>query len=129
MRAASNRPDTCLHPTGGHQQQRFPLRSRGRSLIAALLSTTFDSLLLPLRGHGSLRSQHMPPQHLVRSADAAMSTTDSRATYAVQRPPSQPACTLAPVGNSHSHQHVARVDLVKVLLGGHNRLGPAERFT
>src|SRR5208283_609469 len=39
-----------------------------------------------------------PPQHLVRSTGAAMSTTGSHGVRATQRPPSQRACTLAPVG-------------------------------
>ena len=42
-----------------------------------------------------------PPQHLVRSTGTAMSTTGSHGVRAAQRPPSQFACTLAPVGNSH----------------------------
>jgi hypothetical protein len=57
-----------------------------------------------------------------------MSTTDSRATHTVQRPPSQAACTLAPVGNSHSGQRLARVDLVIIRSGVHGLLRPAERF-
>jgi hypothetical protein len=76
------------------------LNPRGRSLIAPPQSMPF-CLLLPLspyRGHGSLRGRRMPPQHLVRSTGAAMSTTDSRAAHAAQRPPSQLACTLAPGG-------------------------------
>jgi hypothetical protein len=105
------------------------LQGGGRSLIASLLSMSFYVLPSPSRGHGSLRGQRMPPQHLVRSAGAAMSTSNSRATHVVQRPPSQPACTLAPVGNSHSRQRVARVNLVKVLSGDHALLRPAERLT
>ena len=97
----------------------FLLHPRGRSLIAPPLSMTFYSLLLPSRGHGSLRGRHGPPQHLVRSTGAAMSTTGSRVTHAAQRPPSQPACTLAPVGNSHSRQLIARADLVKVMSSLH----------
>src|ERR1700689_5413861 len=45
-----------------------------------------------------------PPQHLVRSTGTAMSTTGSHGIRAAQRPPSQFACTLAPVGNSHPRQ-------------------------
>ncbi len=67
--------------------------------------------LLPCRGHGSLRGRRMPPQHLVRSTGAAMSTTGSHGIHAAQRPPSQSACTLAPVGNAHSRYSPARVDL------------------
>lgn len=45
MRAASNRPDTCLHPTGGHQQQRFPLAEEGPSTHAR-----FDERFARFRG-------------------------------------------------------------------------------
>jgi len=112
------------------QIKQKPLRSRGRSLIAPPLSTTFCLLLFlsPSQGHGSLRGRRLPPQHLVRSTGAAMSTTGSRATHAAQRPPSQPACTLAPVGNSHPRQRAARVDLVKVWSGVRGLLRPAERL-
>jgi hypothetical protein len=44
----------------------------------------------------------LPPQHLVRSTGTAMSTTGLHGVRAAQRPPSQFACTLAPVGNSSS---------------------------
>ena len=102
-----------------------------RSLIAPPLSTASCSLpllSLPYQDHGSLRGRRVPPQHLVRSTGAAMSTTGSRAPHTAQRPPSQPACTLAPVGNSHPRQHVARVDLVKVWSGTRGLLRPAERL-
>ena len=67
------------------------LRSRGRSLIVPSLSTALCLLLFlsPYQGHGSLRGRRLPPQHLVRSTGAAMSTTGSRATHTAQRPPSQ----------------------------------------
>jgi len=82
------------------------LHPRGRSLIAPPVSTAF--LLSPCRDHGSLRSRRMPPQHLVRSTGAAMSTTGSHGRHAAQRPPSQLACTLAPVGNSQPRDAPAR---------------------
>jgi len=111
------------------QIKQNPLRSRGRSLIAPPLSTASCLLLVsPYRGHGSLRGRRLPPQHLVRSTGAAMSTTGSRAPHTAQRPPSQPTCTLAPVGNSHPRQRVARVDLVKVWSGVRGLLRPAERL-
>lgn len=47
------------------------LRGGGRSLIASLLSIVF----VATPGHGSLRGRNNPPQHLVRSTGAAMSTT------------------------------------------------------
>jgi hypothetical protein len=79
------------------------LRGRGRSLIAPPLSTAFCLLLLlsPYQGHGSLHGRRMPPQHPVRSTGAVMSTTGSRGNHMAQRPPSQPACTLALAGNPH----------------------------
>ena len=58
-----------------------------------------------------------------------MSTTDSRGTHAVQRPLSQPACTLAPVGNSHSRQRAARADLITFSSSVNGLLRPAERLT
>src|SRR3979411_800826 len=47
------------------------LAKRGRSLIASPLSMVVVAAL----GHGSLRGRNNPPQHLVRSTGAAMSTT------------------------------------------------------
>jgi hypothetical protein len=49
-----------------------------------------------------------------------MSTTGSHGIHAAQRPPSQPACTLAPVGNSHPRYSPARLDLIKVCSGVHD---------
>ena len=91
-----------------------PLRSGRRSLIAPPLSTAFCCSVLPCRGHGSLRGRRWPPQHLVRSTGAAMSTTGSHGNQAAQRPPSQPSCTLAPVGNPSPRRRMTRVDLVRV---------------
>ncbi len=48
------------------------LQGRGRSLIASPLSMAF---FVAAPGHGSLRGRNNPPQHLVRSTGAAMSTT------------------------------------------------------
>ena len=48
------------------------LRGGGRSLIASPLSMAF---FVAAPGHGSLRGRNNPPQHLVRSTGAAMSTT------------------------------------------------------
>src|SRR3979490_257624 len=47
------------------------LAKRGGSLIASPLSMVVVAAL----GHGSLRGRNNPPQHLVRSTGAAMSTT------------------------------------------------------
>jgi hypothetical protein len=66
-------------PQGG-PLQRGRIRKRGRSQIASRLSTSSCLVLLPCRDHGSLRGRRMPPQHLVRSTGAAMSTTGSRGT-------------------------------------------------
>ncbi len=111
------------------QIKQSPLRSRGRSLIAPPLSTAsclllLLSLLSPYRGHGSLRGRRKPPQHLVRSTGAAMSTTGSHGNDAAQRPPSQLACTLAPVGNPHIRTAV-RMDLGRLA----TRPGPALALT
>jgi hypothetical protein len=72
--------------------------SNRASFVNCLLLAAVVLLLSPYRGHGSLRGRRLPPQHLVRSTGAAMSTTGSRGNRAAQRPPSQLACTLAPVG-------------------------------
>ncbi len=101
------------------------LRSRGRSLIVPSLSTALCLLLFlsPYQGHGSLRGRRLPPQRLVRSTGAAMSTTGSRATHTAQRPPSQLACTLAPVGNPHIRAD-ARMDLDRLATRPEPALAP-----
>src|SRR5271154_722656 len=58
-------------------------------------------LLSPYRGHGYLRGRKGPPQHLVRSTGAAMSTAGSRGVLRGPRPSVAVACTLAPSGNHH----------------------------
>jgi hypothetical protein len=73
----------------------------GRSLIAPPLSIASFFLLLPYRGHGSLRGRKGPPQHLVRSTGAAMSTTGSHGIVCGPRPTCAAACALAPSGNHH----------------------------
>ena len=65
----------------------FLLHPRGRSLIAPPLSIDSCLLVLPYRGHGSLRGRKDPPQHLVRSTGAAMSTAGSHCSHAAQGPP------------------------------------------
>ena len=101
-----------------------PLHPKGRSLIAPPLSTASCLLVLsPYRGHGSLRGRRLPPQHLVRSTGAAMSTTGSHGNHAAQRPPSQLACTLAPVGNPHIRTAV-RMDLGRVATRPGHALAP-----
>ena len=62
---------------------KFPLAKRGAFSNRAFL---VNSLLLSFcltRGHGSLRGRKGPPQHLVRSTSAAMSTTGS---HVIMRP-------------------------------------------
>jgi len=75
----------CAAPTG-RTHDRFrsvailsgaALNPAGRSLIAPPLSIA-SWFLLPYRGHGSLRGRKGPPEHLVRSTGAAMSTTGSQ---------------------------------------------------
>ena len=59
-------------------------------------------LVPPYRGHGSLRGRKGPPQHLVRSTGAAMSTAGPHGvSLCGPRPSVAAACTLAPSGNSH----------------------------
>ncbi len=50
MRAASNRPDTCLHATGGHQQQRFLLARWGPFSNRASFVNAFSLLSVALPG-------------------------------------------------------------------------------
>jgi hypothetical protein len=64
-------------------------------------------LLVPRRGHGSLRGRMNPPQHLVRSTGTAMSTASSRDGRG-PRLSVAAACTLAPSGN-HRIRDTARV--------------------
>ena len=80
----------------GSSDHTSALQTGERSLIASPLSIATCFSCLPDRGHGSLRGRKCPPQHLVRSTGAAMSTTGSHGRHAAQRPPSQSSCTLAP---------------------------------
>jgi hypothetical protein len=73
------------------------------------LSTAFRSFLSPYRGHGSLRGRKGPPQGLVRSTGAAMSTAGSRDVLRGPRPSVAVACILAPSGNHHIRDD-ARMD-------------------
>jgi hypothetical protein len=91
-----------------------PFAGGGRSLIAPPLSTAFRLFLSPYRGHGSLRGRKYPPQHLVRSTGAAMSTAGSHGIRG-PRPSVAVACTLAPSGNHHIRDD-ARMDPGKGIL-------------
>ena len=94
------------HPLSDRLASEGPFSNRASSVNASCL------LLLPYRGHGSLRGRKCPPQHLVRSTGAAMSTTGSRGTCGPTASLAA-ACTLAPVGQLSSAVD-ARMDLVKV---------------
>ncbi len=122
----SNRPPIRASH-GRHDDDRVRFGDT-RSLIAPPSSTGLFCRVLPSRGHGSLRGRRMPPQHLVRSTGAAMSTTGSRAVHAAQGPLSQSARTLAPEGNSHSRQPVARMDCIMAWSRARWPLGPTERL-
>src|SRR6516164_2496214 len=81
--------------------------------------------LLPYRGHGSLRGRKGPPQHLVRSTGAAMSTTGSHGSHAAQGPPSQspaPSPRRATITSGSTPGWM----LVSVTSDGGRLLGPAE---
>jgi len=80
-RTSSGPADICSAPTeAGHmtaadqivRSAKKVLAMEGRSLIASPLSMAF---FVAAPGHGSLRGRNNPPQHLVRSTGAAMSTT------------------------------------------------------
>ena len=107
------------------QSRSFPLPRGGRSLIAPPLSIASFFLLLPPRGHGSLRGRKGPPQHLVRSTGAAMSTTGSHGIVCGPRPTCAAACTLAPSGNHHIRGD-APDGSGRDSSGGYRLLGPAE---
>ena len=83
----------------------------------------FFFFLLPFRGHGSLRGRKFPPQHLVRSAGAAMSTPGSHDIHAAQGPLTRSARTLAPLGN---HSIPANAGWIRFL---GTRITPAGRTT
>ena len=118
------------------QQGRTHERNRPRESASALepkgpfsnrvsfVNSRLLSFCLPDRGHGSLRGRKGPPQHLVRSTGAAMSTTGSHGNQAAQRPPSQSSCTLAPWA-THPRRRVTRVDLSGFLADSW-LLGPAK---
>ena len=79
----------------------------------------------PYQGHGSLRGRTDPPQHLVRSTGAAMSTTGLRDVHVAQRLPSQPPAP-SPRRATITSGATLRMDLGE---GASNRrwlLGPAE---
>jgi hypothetical protein len=73
------------------QGDRLPHRRKARTQATHVKQR--GALLLlpsPYRGHGSLRGRTDPPQHLVRSTGAAMSTAGLRLIDAAQRPRAQP---------------------------------------
>ena len=98
----------------------------GRSLIASPLSMAFCFLLLPYRGHGSLRGRKRPPQHLVRSTSAAMSTTGSHGVFMWPKALLRSRLHPRPVGQPlHPRRRFGCIS-VKHSLGGHRLLGPTE---
>ena len=106
--------------------ERFCLRSPERSLIASPLSMAFCFLLLPYRGHGSLRGRKRPPQHLVRSTSAAMSTTGSHGVFMWPKALLRSRLHPRPVGQPlHPRRRFGCIS-VKHSLGGHRLLGPTE---
>jgi hypothetical protein len=120
------------HQKAGHMNASDPtatlqtiLQGGGRSLITPPLSIASFFLLLPSRGHGSLRGRKGPPQHLVRSTSAAMSTTG---LHVLMRPKALLRNRLhpRPVGQlSHPRRRFGWIS-VNDPSGGHWLLGPAE---
>ena len=104
----------------------FLLHPRGRSLIAPPLSIDSCLLVMPYRGHGSLRGRKDPPQHLVRSTGAAMSTAGSHCSLCGPRPSCAAACTLAPSGNHHIRGDAPDEAGWRDSSGRRRLLGPAE---
>src|ERR1700731_4075782 len=113
-RIASGPADICSAPTeAGHmtaadqivRSAKKVLAMEGRSLIASPLSMVF----VAAPGHGSLRDRSNPPQHLVRSTGAAMSTT-SWHTMPPLKAHSRSHPYPRPAGN-HYIRNLARVNL------------------
>jgi hypothetical protein len=123
MRAASNRSHE-----GGHQQQRFPVRGGGRSLIASPLSIASCLLPLPDRGHGSLRGRKDIRRNIWFEAQALQ--CPQRAHVAVTRPNGLPRSQLAPSPRRATITSETRPGwiLLKRGSGGRGLLGPAERL-
>jgi hypothetical protein len=88
------------------ERQKKHLHPGGRSLIASPLSRIF---LVAAPGHGSLRGRNNPPQHLVRSTGAAMSTT-SWHTMTPLKAHSRSHPYPRPAGN-HYIRNLARMNL------------------
>ena len=114
-RTSSGPADICSAPTeAGHmtaanqivRSAKKVLAMEGRSLIASPLSMIF---LVAAPGHGSLRGRSNPPQHLVRSTGAAMSTT-SWHTMTPLKAHSRSHPYPRPAGN-HSIRNLARMNL------------------
>lgn len=114
-RTSSGPADICSAPTeAGHmtaadqivRSAKKVLAMEGRSLIASPLSMVF---FVAAPGHGSLRGRNNPPQHLVRSTGAAMSTTSWHTMTPLKaHPRSHPY--RRPAGNHHIRDF-ARMDL------------------
>ena len=80
------------------QRQSWPVFQIPRSFARPTTSRPGSGVRC-YEGHGSLRGRQMPPQHPVRSAGAAMSTTGSHLSRAAQRLPSRPPAP-SPWGNT-----------------------------
>ena len=119
--------DRVTRQPGRHGGAKITLRGGGRSLIASPLSMAFFCfLLLPYRGHGSLRGRKRPPQHLVRSTSAAMSTTGSHGVFMWPKALLRSRLHPRPVGQPlHPRRRFGCIS-VKHSLGGHRLLGPTE---
>ena len=104
-RRTSSRPaDICSAPTGRTYDRSRPNRSKRQK--SACQGRPFSNRLslvngfVAAPGHGSLRGRNNPPQHLVRSTGAAMSTTSRRAMTPLNgHPRSHPY--PRPAGNHH----------------------------
>jgi hypothetical protein len=82
------------------QISHFSLASKGPfSNRASFVNSLFLLFVAAPGSRFSPRSEKGPPQHLVRSTSAAMSTTGSHGIVCGPRPTCAAACTLAPSGN------------------------------
>ena len=136
-RTSSRPAEICSAPTGRTYDRSRPNRlKRQKSACQGRPFSNRPSLVngfVAAPGHGSLRGRNNPPQHLVRSTGAAMSTTSRRAMTPLNgHPRSHPY--PRPAGNHHIRL-LSRMKLANravnqaVIAGSAQRNGFPERQT
>ena len=120
-RTSSRPAEICSAPTGRTYDRSRPNRlKRQKSACQGRPFSNRVSLVnsfVAAPGHGSLRGRNNPPQHLVRSTGAAMSTTSRRAMTPLNgHPRSHPY--PRPAGNHHHIGDLADEAVMLVLRSG-----------